>query len=83
LITITNRGTTAINGWTLEFDFDRRLPSIWNGSIQSHVGDHYAITAASWNRRILPGQSITFGFMGVQGNVIAGPTGFRFNGEDV
>src|SRR4029077_3307535 len=38
---IPNPGTTAINGWTLAFDFVGAISSIWNASIVSHVGNHY------------------------------------------
>lgn len=82
-ITITNRQATVMNGWTLEFDFDRNITGIWNANIASHVGNHYVIKAKSWNSMIPPGGSVTFGFQGTTGNVTAGPTSFVLNGVSV
>lgn len=80
-MTITNNTQTAINGWTLEFDFDGKIESIWNATIVSHVGTRYVITAAPWNKVIEPGKTISFGFQGSPGNVLAKkPTNVKLNG---
>ena len=79
-VTITNHGSTAVNGWTLEFDFDRDITNIWNAEIVSRVGNRYVIQAASWNRVIPAGGSISFGFQGASGNVDEGPTNLVLNG---
>src|SRR5207253_3008297 len=57
-ITIQNNATTAINGWTLEFDLAANITSIWNAVILSHVGNHYVIGPAAWNVVIAPGATI-------------------------
>lgn len=75
-ITIQNTGTTPLNGWTLEFDFDRAITSIWNAVIVSHVGNHYVVMNAPWNAVIPAGGTLTFGFQGVTGNVTSGPTNY-------
>ena len=75
-ITIKNTGTTALNGWTLSFDFDRNITSIWNAVIVSHVGNHYVIANAAWDATIPPGGTVNFGFQGVTGNVTSGPTNY-------
>jgi aryl-phospho-beta-D-glucosidase BglC (GH1 family) len=80
-MTIANNTKTAVHGWTLEFDFDRDITGIWNAVIVSHVGKHYIIKNADWNADILSGQSITFGFQGVTGNVLTGPANYLFNGS--
>lgn len=80
-IKITNGGTQAINGWTLEFDFNRALNSIWDAQIVSHVGNHYAIKNVSYNTTIPAGGSVTFGFNGTPGNVNNAPTGYILNGS--
>jgi hypothetical protein len=61
-ITLTNTGTTAINGWTLEFDFTGNITDIWDAQLVSHVGNHYVIRNADWDATIAAGQSVTFGF---------------------
>jgi alpha-L-arabinofuranosidase len=79
-ITITNTGTKAINGWTLQFDFAPILSSIWNAAIVSHTGNHYVIQNVSWDASIAPGQSVNFGFIASPGRAYAGPTHYVLNG---
>jgi endoglucanase len=61
--TITNTGDTAIDGWTLRFAFtgDQRIRESW---LATTTQDGATVTARneSHNRRILPGQSVMFGF---------------------
>lgn len=82
-ISITNGGASTVNGWTLEFDFDRNITSIWNATIVSHVGNHYVIKPVSWNSTIPAGGSISFGFQGETGNVKNGPTNILLNGAPI
>jgi aryl-phospho-beta-D-glucosidase BglC (GH1 family) len=75
-ITVKNIGTTPLNGWTLEFDFDRNITSIWNAVIVSHVGNHYVIANAAWDGVVPAGGTVNFGFQGVTGNATSGPTNY-------
>lgn len=59
--TITNNGATAINGWTLEFDWAGEISNLWNGVIESHVGQHYVVRNAGYNANISPGGSAEVG----------------------
>jgi aryl-phospho-beta-D-glucosidase BglC (GH1 family) len=69
-IAIKNSQTTPINGWTLEFDFNRTITSIWNAQILSHVGNHYVIRSMSYNGLIpANGGEVSFGFVGSPGNL--------------
>jgi aryl-phospho-beta-D-glucosidase BglC (GH1 family) len=79
-ITITNLGTTAINGWKLEFDFAATISQVWNGLIVGQVGNHYMIGDAGYNATIGAGQSVSFGFNASPGSVTAGPANFVLNG---
>jgi aryl-phospho-beta-D-glucosidase BglC (GH1 family) len=79
-ITIANQGTSAINGWTLQFDFAGTISPIWNGTIISHVGNHYVVGDAGYNSIIGPGQSVSFGFNASPGNVTTGPANYILNG---
>jgi chitinase len=78
---ITNTGTSRINNWQLEFDFDRNISGIWNGSILSKQGIHYTITGDSWNSYIEPGKSVNFGFQGNPGSIKTKPSGYVLRGE--
>jgi cellulase/cellobiase CelA1 len=76
---IKNTGTTAINGWTMEFDMKANIVNIWNAVIVSHVGNHYVIKNADWNGTIAAGAEISFGFQadGVAGEL---PSTMKVNG---
>jgi hypothetical protein len=79
-ITLTNTGDTAINGWTLEFDFTGNITDIWDAQIVSHVGNHYVIQNADWDATIAPGQSISFGFNADWGADWSSPSNYLLNG---
>ncbi|MEI7861719.1 MAG: cellulose binding domain-containing protein, partial [Planctomycetota bacterium] len=76
---IKNTGTTAINGWTMEFDMKANVVNIWNAVIVSHVGTHYVIKNTASNATIAAGAEISFGFQadGVAGEL---PSNKKFNG---
>ncbi|MCL5038170.1 MAG: glycosyl hydrolase family 18 protein [Chloroflexi bacterium] len=80
-ITVTNLGSSRLNNWQLEFDFDRNITTIWNGSIVSHEGNHYVIKGESWNSWIEPGGSVSFGFNGSPGAVTVFPDGYKLTAE--
>jgi len=79
---IKNTGTTAINGWTMEFDMNANIVNIWNAVIVSHVGTRYVIKNADWNGTIAAGAEVSFGFQadGVVGEL---PLKRKFNGVAV
>jgi aryl-phospho-beta-D-glucosidase BglC (GH1 family) len=79
-VTLTNNGTTAINGWTLQFDFAPTITQIWNAQIVSHTGSHYVIQNASYDADLAPRQSLNFGFLGSPGHVVTGPANYVLNG---
>ncbi|MGD9645673.1 MAG: cellulose binding domain-containing protein [Pirellulales bacterium] len=79
-ITAKNTTSQTLNNWRLEFDFGASITTIWNASIESHVGNHYVITGASWNSTIAPGGSVSFGFNGSPGGAIAEPSNFVWSG---
>ncbi len=64
-IAIENTGDVLIDEWTVEFDYEDDITSVWGGSIVSRDGSHYVITNAGYNSEIAGGQTMIFGFMGV------------------
>jgi chitinase len=82
-ITVKNNQSTPITDWSLAFDFDRSIDSIWNAKILSHVGNHYVITNPGYNATIAAGGSVSFGFNGSAGGVKAGPSDFVLNGVPI
>ncbi len=80
-ITITNTGTSAINGWTLVFTFpgDQKITNGWNGTI-SQNGETVTITNMGYNATIAAGGSTSLGFQGTWTTSDAPPTSFTVNG---
>lgn len=60
-ITITNTSNTAINGWSVNWQYTtNRISSSWNTNLAG--SNPYTATNLAWNGAIQPGQSINFGF---------------------
>ncbi|MCE9630049.1 MAG: cellulose binding domain-containing protein [Planctomycetia bacterium] len=81
-VRIVNNGSSAINGWTLEFELAATITNIWNAEIVSRVGNRYVIRSAAWNATLAAGGEVSFGF---QADGIAGtsPLKIKFNGVTV
>lgn len=64
-VTVRNTGTEAVDGWTLKWSFlgGRRIGDGWSATI-TQEGATATAENLSWNRRIRPGGSVTFGFTG-------------------
>ncbi|AUG58471.1 hypothetical protein B9R14_05900 [Acetivibrio saccincola] len=62
-VTITNNGSTAVNGWTanLNFSGDVKVTSSWNANL-NQSGSSVSVSNVDWNSTIQPGASVTFGF---------------------
>ncbi|MEB3161137.1 MAG: glycosyl hydrolase family 18 protein [Synechocystis sp.] len=81
-ITLTNTGTAAVDGWTLVFDSEFAITTLWNGAYSSPTPGSYEVTNLGWNNLIAPGASVSFGFNGNwSGGPVPDPTNYRFNGE--
>jgi cellulase/cellobiase CelA1 len=80
-ITITNNGTTAINGWTLAFSFpgDQKITNGWSAVI-SQTGAAVSAKNADYNVVIPPGGNAQFGFQGTYTSNDSSPTIFTVNG---
>ena len=79
-ITITNTGTSAINGWTLEWLFPgtQQISQLWGGNVSSQ-GQTITVTSLSWDASIPAGGSMnSVGFTAT--GTAATPTAFVFNG---
>jgi acetylxylan esterase len=80
-ITITNAGSTAINGWSLGFTLPagQAITSGWNATYSPASG---AVTArnASYNGAIAAGASVGIGFQATHTGNDGRPTAFTLNG---
>ncbi|GGM35265.1 hypothetical protein GCM10011608_19860 [Micromonospora sonchi] len=82
-ITITNTGTTAINGWALAFTFPnagQRVGQGWSATYQQ-TGTAVTATSLSYNGTLAPGASTSIGFNGTHSGSNPKPTSFTLNGS--
>jgi hypothetical protein len=80
-LTITNTGTTALNGWNLTFTFPgtQTVTQGWNG-VFAQSGANVTITNASYNASLAAGASVNPGFNGSWSTSNPSPTSFKLNG---
>ncbi|MEU4800407.1 glycoside hydrolase family 48 protein [Streptomyces sp. NPDC023327] len=80
-LTITNRGTTAIDGWTLTYTHsgNQKLTSGWNAT-WSQSGKAITAKSLSYNAKIAPGAAATTGAQFTYSGTNAVPTDFAVNG---
>ena len=82
-LAISNTGTTAINGWSLQFTFanGQKVTQLWNGNY-SQSGGAVTITNLSYNGSIPAGQTVSSppGFNGSWSGSNPNPTSFTLNG---
>jgi hypothetical protein len=80
--TITNTGSTAINGWSLQFSFanGQQIAQGWNGTF-SQSGSTVTITNSSYNASIAAGSALSSepGFNGTWNGTNTAPTAFTLN----
>ncbi|MET8214664.1 glycoside hydrolase family 18 chitinase [Streptomyces hirsutus] len=76
--TVKNTGTTALNSWTVEWDFPSgtSVTSAWDADVTSS-GNHWTAKNKSWNGTLAPGASLSFGF---NGSGTGAPAGCKLNG---
>jgi hypothetical protein len=73
-------GSTALNGWTVEFDATFAISNIWNAQIVSHVGNHYVIKNMPYNGTVGANKDTGFGFQATPGSGGTAAAGFTING---
>ncbi|MFI8237572.1 glycoside hydrolase family 48 protein [Streptomyces sp. NPDC085866] len=80
-LTITNRGTAAIDGWTLAYGYtgNQKLTNGWNGT-WSQSGQTITVQNASYNGTIASGAAASTGAQFTYSGANAAPTSFAVNG---
>lgn len=82
-VTVTNTGSATIDGWQLRWSFlsGQSAEQEWGASL-TQSGAMVTAANAPWNKRILPGRSVTFGFLGTPGSgPNPAPESFTLNGS--
>ncbi|WP_326696108.1 cellulose binding domain-containing protein [Streptomyces sp. NBC_01754] len=80
-VTITNTGTTPVDGWELGFSLPsgQTVTQAWNATLTPSSGAVTA-TGAAFNARIAAGASQSFGFQGTHSGTFTEPGAFTLNG---
>ncbi|PKV82957.1 endo-1,4-beta-xylanase [Streptomyces sp. TLI_146] len=80
-ITITNTGSTALNGWALTYTLPagQTVTNSWNASLTPATG-RVTATNLSYNATLAPGAATSFGFQATHTGDTAFPTSFSLNG---
>ncbi|GHH43857.1 PQQ-dependent sugar dehydrogenase [Streptomyces candidus] len=81
-LTVTNTGTTPVNGWTLEFPLalGQTVISDWNTDLTQRSNTIEAADA-SHNATIAPGASVTLGYLADHTGNSSSPSRFMLNGD--
>jgi endo-1,4-beta-xylanase len=79
--TITNTGTTTVDGWTLAFTFPagQRVSEGWNAT-WSQSGANVTATNMSYNGTLAANASVQIGFNGTYTSTNTAPSTFTLNG---
>ncbi|GAB3434302.1 GH12 family glycosyl hydrolase domain-containing protein [Flindersiella endophytica] len=80
-LTLTNTGSSTINGWTAGFSFpgNQQVTNAWGATVTQN-GQAVTARNMAYNNTIAPGASQTFGFQGTYSGTNASPTNFTING---
>ncbi|MET9951714.1 PQQ-dependent sugar dehydrogenase [Streptomyces sp. NPDC006339] len=81
-LTVTNTGSTPVNGWTLEFPLalGQTVASDWNTEL-TQGSNTITATNTSYNATIAPGASITLGYLAHHTGDASSPVRFTLNGD--
>ncbi|MFY1632620.1 glycoside hydrolase family 3 N-terminal domain-containing protein [Solwaraspora sp. WMMB335] len=80
-VTITNRAADPVDGWELRFDLagGQRVTQAWSARV-TQTGAQVSARNESWNARIAPGASVSFGFNGSHPGSNPRPSAFTLDG---
>ncbi|WP_406335239.1 PHB depolymerase family esterase [Streptomyces sp. NBC_00203] len=80
-VTLTNTGTTAVNGWQLAFTLPsgQTITNGWGATYAPATGTVTA-TNATYNGTIAPGAAVTIGYQASHSGNAGSPTAFTING---
>ena len=80
-VTITNTGTSAVNGWTMAFTWpgNQQITQGWSAT-WSQTGNQVTATNLPWDATIAPSGTVTIGFNASYSGSDPRPTSFVLNG---
>ncbi|MFI6243340.1 cellulose binding domain-containing protein [Micromonospora sp. NPDC050795] len=80
-VQITNTGSSAINGWTLNYSLPggQTVTNAWNATV-SQSGSTVTARNVGHNGSVAPGGTASFGYQGTLSGAYSSPTSFSLNG---
>ncbi|GIF45555.1 fibronectin type III domain protein [Asanoa ferruginea] len=81
-VTVTNTGTSGINGWTLTYNLPggQAITNSWNATVTT-AGTAVTARNLAWNGTLAAGASTSFGYQGTHGGGYTSPSAFALNGS--
>ena len=81
-VTITNTGSSAMNGWTLTWAFggNQQISNLWNG-VHTQTAQAVSVKDAGYNSSIAANGNVGFGFNLNYSGANAIPTVFKLNAQ--
>ncbi|WP_249998426.1 cellulose binding domain-containing protein [Actinoplanes sp. M2I2] len=81
-LTVTNTGSSAVNGWTVAFSLraGQAITGGWNATYSPRSGQ-VAATDAGYNAALAPGASVSFGYQATHTGDSGSPTAYTLNGS--
>ena len=76
-IVVTNNSNTTYNGWTLTFNMNSKVTSLWGAELVGQSGTKVTVKNPSWDANLAPGASVTVNFV-AEGTDKSAPTGYTF-----
>ncbi|SFS02030.1 cellulose binding domain-containing protein, partial [Anaeromicropila populeti] len=78
-IVLKNNSTKTYNGWTLQFDYNSTINSLWGAELSSQSGTKVVVKNPSWDAALAPGSTVTINFIATVGSDKNTPTNYSFS----
>ncbi len=77
-ITVTNKSGRDINGWTLTFETNNKITSLWGAELAGQTGNIVTVKSPSWASNLANGTSVTINFV-AEGSSANQPSNYTFS----
>lgn len=77
-IVLSNKSSQSFTNWTLSFDYNSTISSLWGAELSGQTGTKVVITNPSWDTTLAAGKSITINFVANVGSDKNAPTNVSF-----
>ena len=75
-IVLSNKSSQTFNGWTLSFDYNSKITSLWGAELAGQTETNVVVKNPSWDATLAPGGSVTINFVAELGSDKNAPTNY-------